>query len=174
MPAASAAGASMVATGASSFGIISGVSLGFQLLGGALEFFGNRKARKAQAEALRKQAMLREAEAEEIMRRAAINIEAVRKDTTRLIGEQRSVYAAAGLKLEGSPLDVATSTLNQAEEEIELMRQEAEFDATAVRLGASADRSLARSTERAGVYQDIGTIATIGARTTRFLEGRIG
>lgn len=146
------------------------VSQGIQLLGGALEFFGNRKARRAQAEAIRRQAELREIEAKEILQRAEINIDVVRDETTRLLGEQRSTYAAAGLRMEGSPLDVATSTLNRAEEHIDNMRREAEFDANMVRIGARADRDLARSTESAGVFQDIGTIATLSARTLSFAD----
>lgn len=146
------------------------VTAGVQLLGGALEFFGNRKARKAQAQAMRRQAALRDMESKEILERAAINIKSVREDTRRLIGEQRSTFAAAGLKMEGSPLDVATSTLNRAEEQIENMQREAEFDAKMVRLGASADRALAGATERAGRYQDFGTVLTSGARVANTLS----
>lgn len=144
------------------------VSSGLQLLGGALEFFGNRKARKQQAEAIRRQAALREMEAKEIIERASINIEAVRKDTARLIGEQRSTFAAAGFKMAGSPLDVATSTLNRAEEQIENMQREAEFDAKMVRLGARADRDQARGIGEAGVFQDIGSALTLTARAATF------
>lgn len=158
--------------------------MGF-LLGMATESVGHiQRARaqedqsKAQAQALEFNAAAAEQDANLLDLQAEANISADRRAQRKTRGAQRASFAASGLTVENSAIDVLESsaieqeldnliTRNQADLEIRNLRNKASFD----RASAANFRQAGRVNRRTGNINAATGIITGGTRIAKMLAG---
>jgi hypothetical protein len=137
------------------------------IIGSGLE--GARKTEQ-QAELVRQ---LREREAKEVLRRSELNVDKLRRDTQRLVSAQQAVVAGGNVDLgSSSVLLTAETTFNNLAREVQRVRDEAEFEAESIRIGADIEANRLKdqaSAQRLGVFTDL-----ISTGASFFLGGGIG
>jgi hypothetical protein len=82
----------------------------------------------------------------------------LRRQQTKQLGDMRAAYAANGISLEGSAIDVLGDTAGQFELDIQNARYNAELKAIGYGNEAQLQRSRASSAETAGYLNAAGTI----------------
>ena len=137
------------------FGILEGIGLAGSLLGAVNQYSAGQK----QAAALREQARLDKLRADDFLLRTEKNIFARRKQAEKLIGGQQVALADAGVELgTGVSLDLMEDTYLALAEEEELIRDEAEAQAYAIKTGATALDKQASDVSTAGTIGGISTL----------------
>ena len=128
---------------------------------GSGQIFGGiqaKKQSKRQARALQQQAAFQREQAQ--LERELGEFDALQQGRAfdKLMGRQRLSFAASGVRLEGSPLDILDESLRDKEETIENIRTLAESRARALEFGAGQLGQQAKDTRRAGRNALIGSI----------------
>lgn len=133
-------------------GAIAGVGLVGQFVA------GQQEADALRAEARQRQ-ILDNLQADEILERAKINVESVRRESDVLTGDQVSAFAKAGVDVSsGSPLLVLAQAQAEAQREIVNIEREARFDAAQIRRGGAAG---VRAANRAAAAIGLGGTARL-------------
>jgi hypothetical protein len=87
------------------------------------------------------------------------NIGARKKEAARLVGSQQVLLAESGIDAGfGVSLDVLEETYDRLTQEIMITREEAQYQALAIRSGADAMRSQAKDVSRGGTIGAIGSL----------------
>jgi hypothetical protein len=136
----------------------------FAMLMGAgtlLQAFGQIESARSEARAAKASSRSLDAQADEVLRRAEINVETLGLQGQELQGEQLSAIAKGGVDVSsGSALQVIEEGALNIRKEQARVRREAEFEARQLRIQAKSLRRAARKAGRAGAIGAIGTIAT--------------
>ena len=126
-------------------------------IGLGMQIYGQYKASKDKAAAMREQARLNRLKAVEILKRNEINKEALFKEAKALEGTQAVQLTAAGGGLGASAMALIEETSHFAAEEAKSMTRSAEWEANMVRMGAESTGKAAGQVETAGKISALGT-----------------
>lgn len=131
------------------------------VVGTAIQMYGQDRAASAERKAANMQAALREAQAQEILRRGRLDSDAEKRTGIQAIGDQMAAQAGMGGSVTSGNLIMAQAELNYNNlTEIIRIQDEAEFQAMNVRATGQAESSLAKDRQRAARYQMAGTLMT--------------
>jgi hypothetical protein len=138
------------------------------LAGTALQALSQYEQGQAQAAQLEEQARLDNKRANEYLLRTEKNLKSRKIEAERIVGTQKTLLADSGIDIGfGVALDVVEDTYANLAEEAMLVREEARYQALAIRSGASALESQATDARRAGT---IGAVSSILGSATRFIK----
>ncbi len=136
-----------------------GLLAGIGLLGSAIGALTQYNAGQAQATALREQADLDKERSEEFLLRTERNIIARQKQVSKTVGGQKVALAQSGVDIgTGVSLDIMEDTYMALAEEESLIREEAEFQADAIKAGADVRVSQADDVSKAGTIGGVTTL----------------
>jgi hypothetical protein len=125
-------------------------------VGLAASIYGQVSEADAKADAERKDASLRELEAQETQRRAQINAGLIQRQGNQVLAEQTQGYAKSGVTGSGLHRLQARTELGYLQQ-IDLLKQEADYRAELIRQGAQVSLGLADSTETNAAISAFGT-----------------
>ncbi len=131
-------------------------------VGTGTQVYGSISSANNQAEAQRRDAALKNEQANEILAREAINRTAIDKQTVLDQGAYAAAFAASGR--EGGGIGGQIDIFNSAQEIISNARREAKYKSDALRQGADIQASLASDIVSSSYYTGAGTLLTTGAR----------
>ncbi len=115
-----------------------------------------QSAAKSQAAAMRYQADVAKTE-------AALQTEDIQRRARQMVGRQRAMFSAAGVDLEGSPLDVFADTQAGAARDIFNVKFNAENTANILDFNARAVRKSANNASVATAFGGIAKAASMGS-----------
>lgn len=142
------------------------IGMGIGAIGMGFQIAGQMEAADAQADAARRQAYLQEQQADEVLRRATINVKQAQYEATKILAKQQSAFSKAGVG--GlSKLLFMEEAAARAKEDILNIQRDADYRAALLRSGAGALR------EGAGEIQGampIGVAGTLLTGTSKLLE----
>lgn len=138
-----------------------GVGLaGASLIGGVTQIFGQNVARDGEIAANRANAAFFREQAKFAEFAKQKNIKRFRRESDIFFGDNISRFAKAGVSLSGSPLITLAMDKVLAEEEVDSIIKEGNFNVRLARLRADQADAAARAAQKAAPYQTIGTILT--------------
>lgn len=152
----SAAGAPLLTVG-QGFGIGAAALSGFGQLMSALQ---SRGAEKYNAQLLERQASDTE-------KQTAADAEQMRRDTARRVGAAEAAYGAAGVDLQGSPLDVLSDLATEGELSRQLTLYKGRTESAQLRAQAATARDNASSALFGGIFAAGTTFLTQGLAAFR-------
>lgn len=118
-------------------------------------------AGKANEAILQQNAATQRQEAAWMKRRAELDVQALERSLSTLIGRQRAAFAESGVTVDvGSPADVIVDSAKQAAMDIELIEMQADFDAW------SAEQSAVNSENQARIERWTGERTAAGKRVS--------
>lgn len=121
----------------------SGAAIGVLAVGTGLSLYGEYKQAQAQADAVRAQADAKRAQAFEILGRAEVNIERLRREAEVFKARQTGAVVRGGAEIRGQTLIQLEQTNSDVLEAIADQRREADFKAEQLFRGADIDTRLA-------------------------------
>ena len=114
-------------------------------------------------------------------RQAVADSEAQRRSAEKQLGAMRAGYAASGIQMEGTPLDVLSSSVQQAEMDTlntiykgELRALSYENDATGHSLTAQLEKSKGEAAGTQGMYNSASALLSGAAKTLSLYPGSGG
>ena len=122
---------------------------GLSIAGTALNAYGQIQAGQMQAKVASQNAEMAEANAHQVDLATDDKIDQIARHTSITLGKQRAGYAKSGVKLEGSPLEVLTETVNLGERDMFRVAKEGEFAGDSLRFSAAQERQKATYVKRA-------------------------
>lgn len=137
--------------------VLAGIGLGLQVFGML------RQAKSAKEAASYNSAALNEAIMWEVYRSEAI-ADKIRASKRRMKGVQAAAYMKAGVKFEGTPLEVMADTASQFEEELAMNELDTKLTVSRLRMGIGAERIAAREARAAALISVGATILQTGAK----------
>lgn len=138
--------------------LLMGAGVGLSAFG----MYANAQAQKAQMEFNARQRMV---DAEIALRTADENARLLRKHGRALTGKQRTQYAISGVRMEGTPLEVMASTIENIEIDAINQRAAGRFGASQTELQAGFEKSMGSSAGMAGTIGAAGSLLSGGAQT---------
>ena len=129
-----------------------GLATGMLITGAAVAATGSIVQGRAQRKAAEYNANIAEKNARIELERTAEEEKRFRVLARKEIGQIRANYAASGVRMEGSALDVLHDSAANAEADAISIRTEGRRRAQAYREGATLDRMQGRAGERAGYF----------------------
>lgn len=144
--------------------VLAGIAIGSSILGGVLQGLGAKQQADAAREAALENARLARLAAADAVRRGEQQAGLVRRDASRVIGQQRVAYAASGVDVGvGSPVNVAGDTRMIAEMDAEVIRNNAAREAWGYRRQGAQFSQQASAANAAGQYAIASTVlGTVG------------
>lgn len=136
--------------------------VGIGLAGTALDIYGTYQSSKAQAEALRRQALLDRQRAEEVLERNKINNDLLFGRATQMMATQQVSFAGSGRALSATTLAVMANTMDLAAEQAIRNNREAQWEAMMINLGADSSDIAAMRVRKAAKLNALGQ-AFVGA-----------
>lgn len=129
------------------------------LVGSGISAYGTIRAAQASADAQRRQAGIERLVADEILERAEIDQDLVKKNMQKDLGEIVSQFAESNVDVStGAPLSVMREFIRATNEEIAIANREALFDSSMKRMKAQDLELAARDTEKAGRLAALGSL----------------
>ena len=98
----------------------------------------------------------------------------MRQEAAKLVGQQRAAYAAAGVRLTGSPLLVMAQTIQDSEKDISLLQEETDARALSFKMQSRIFEDTASSAKTSSYFRAGSTILTgigSGVSTWRTMKG---
>lgn len=126
--------------------------------------YGSIQESEARAEQARREAALKRMQADEVLDRAEINAGLMDRQGKRLISSQVASFGASNVSLGASQYGLLSETERNVDEQIQLMRRDAEFRAKMLREGASSADVLAGQIQSAGYWSAAGTLLGGGSK----------
>lgn len=133
-------------------------------LGIGMQAFGQIQQAQAARAAAEYNAAIAERNAVMSQQQAAVEEQKQRNLSYKRLSAVRAGYGAAGVQIEGSPLDVLEESAASAELDALTIRHGGEVRATAFRQEAALERMRGRSETRAGYLGAAGTLLTGGGQ----------
>lgn len=133
-------------------------------VGGGMQAFGQYKAGRAEAEALKMSEALALQEAAEIERASRYETERRLEMGEKVIARQRALYAKAGVAVEGTPMEVLASTAEEIQRDVDVARRAGYMQKARKLLEAKQYRRGARATIGALPWQIGATLLGGGAQ----------
>src|SRR3990167_2932253 len=121
------------------------IALAATAIGTGVSVVGSMMQGKREAEAGKGQGKLASFQADAEIKRGDREEEIMRQEAARLVGQQRAAYAAAGVRLTGSPLLAIAQTIQDSEKDISLLQEETDARALSFKMQS---RIFERSEER--------------------------
>lgn len=125
------------------------VFAGLAMAGTALNAYGQIEAGQMQAKVASRNAEFAEANAHQVDLATDDRIDQLARKTSITLGKQKAGYAKAGVRLEGSPLEVLAETVNLADKDAFRIAQEGKFQGDSLRYQAAEERQKATYAKRA-------------------------
>lgn len=138
--------------------VLAGVAIAGSLVGSGISAAGQVAAGKARSRAAREEAEARFAQADEVLRRADINVQRAQRQASELEGRQIGAFARGGVALAGSALMFIEETQARAREDIAEIRISARKNAENIVLGGKALEAQAGSIQSAANLGAFGTV----------------
>lgn len=148
---------------------MAGVLAGAAIAGVAIQAYGAISGASAQADAARFEADSKRQQADEILKREAINEQAISDTASRQSLEFGSASASQGG--EGVSIGGQVQIQGYARKQLALAQRDAEFKAEQLRAGANIDTTLASDNMRAAWFGVGGTVLTTGAKAYGMFSG---
>lgn len=120
---------------------------------------------KAEQNAAKYNAKLNEQNAVIAEQQAAAELARYKRDTYRRIGDIRAGYAASGVTMDGSPLDVLADSYAMATLDEENIKYQGRLEAMNYRNQASLDTARAKNAKKAGYLSAAGQLLEGGTQT---------
>ena len=136
------------------FPVLAAIAIGGALTGA----IGQKMGADARADQARREAALKDLQAEETIARAEVNARLTARQGQRLIGAQAAQTGFSGVDYGASQIGGIVETERNVLEQIDLIRQEAQFRARMIREGALSDRQYADDSQTAGTIGAIGSL----------------
>ena len=96
-------------------------------------------------------------------------------EAARLVGQQRAAYAAAGVRLTGSPLLVMAQTIQDSEKDITMLQEETDARALSFRMQSRIFEDTATQAKTSSYFRAGSTILTgIGSGISTWKEMKHG
>ena len=133
--------------------------------GVTMQYFGNRKAAKAQEAAARKQAALKRFQANEMLDRFKLNEASLLRTEQETVSKQIGAMVKSGGGITSSSLLLLEDTNRKIQRQISLEKREANYKAEMLIRGADVDLSLAGDIDKASKVQNLGLFLTGAANT---------
>ena len=150
------------------------IALATTAIGTGISVVGSMMQGKREAEAAKAQAKLSSFQADAEIKRGDREEEIMRQEAARLVGQQRAAYAAAGVRLTGSPLLVMAQTIQDSEKDISLLQEETDARALSYRMQSSIFEDTATSAKTSSYFKAGSTILTglgSGISTWKTMKG---
>lgn len=128
------------------------------LIGGLVSAIGSVAAGAAQANAANAQAAAYQRQAAAERQQAAFNAERQQQKEIKIISTQRASYLAAGVSLQGSPMDTIADTTREGELDVAAIKYNGEIKAQNFEAQAASFRAKASAAEAGGA---IGAISPL-------------
>lgn len=149
---------------AATAGTIGAVAAG---VGAVASAWGSIQAGRQQQATAKFNAELETQRARAEMESAAYEEKQVRRERSRLLSRQAALYGKAGVKMEGSPLDVMAETAAESELEALMTRKYGAVKAGQALSQAQIDRFMGRAGAQAGYLRAGTTLLTAGGSLLR-------
>lgn len=137
------------------------IALAATTIGTGVSMVGSIMKGKREADAAKAQAKLSDYQAEAEIKRGDAEERDMRRRASQLVGKQRAAYAAAGVRLTGSPLLVMAETLQDSEKDILSLQKETDAKALSYKIQSSIFQDTA-STAKTSSYFGAGTTLLTG------------
>lgn len=139
--------------------------MGIELLaaGTLISAYGAISKGQAEADAAHQKADSLNLQAQEVMRRNAINVESIKNEGESFLGKEASAELAGGVQLSGSALTNLISTRAEIQRRVYNSESEAQFEVQQLKSGASAANSYADKAQSAGYTSAFGGLLMSGA-----------
>jgi len=150
------------------------IALAATAIGTGVSVVGSMMQGKREAEAAKAQAKLSSFQADAEIKRGDREEEVMRQEAARLVGQQRAAYAAAGVRLTGSPLLVMAQTIQDSEKDISLLQEETDARALSYRMQSRIFEDTATSAKTSSYFKAGSTILTgigSGISTWKTMKG---
>jgi len=150
------------------------IALATTAIGTGISVVGSMMQGKREAEAAKAQAKLSSFQADAEIKRGDREEEVMRQEAARLVGQQRAAYAAAGVRLTGSPLLVMAQTIQDSEKDISLLQEETDARALSYRMQSRIFEDTATSAKTSSYFKAGSTILTgigSGISTWKTMKG---
>ena len=150
------------------------IALAATAIGTGVSVVGSVMQGKREAEAAKAQAKLSSFQADAEIKRGDREEEVMRQEAARLVGQQRAAYAAAGVRLTGSPLLVMAQTIQDSEKDISLLQEETDARALSYRMQSRIFEDTATSAKTSSYFKAGSTILTgigSGISTWKTMKG---
>ncbi|SRR5574343_255021 len=136
------------------------IALATTAIGTGVSTFGAIMQGKREAEAAKAQAKLSAFQADAEIKRGDREEESMRREASRLVGQQRAAYAAAGVRLTGSPLLVMAQTIQDSEQDILALQKETDARALSYRMQSRIFEDTATQATTSSYFKAGSTILT--------------
>jgi len=150
------------------------IALAATAIGTGVSVVGSVMQGKREAEAAKAQAKLSSFQADAEIKRGDREEEIMRQEAAKLVGQQRAAYAAAGVRLTGSPLLVMAQTIQDSEKDISLLQEETDARALSFKMQSRIFEDTASSAKTSSYFRAGSTILTgigSGVSTWRTMKG---
>ncbi len=150
------------------------IALATTVIGTGVSVVGSVMQGKREAEAAKAQAKLSSFQADAEIKRGDREEEILRQEAARLVGQQRAAYAAAGVRLTGSPLLVMAQTIQDSEKDISMLQEETDARALSFRMQSRIFEDTASSAKTSSYFRAGTTILTgigSGISTWKTMKG---
>jgi len=135
------------------------------LAGSAISAYSKIQEGKAQAEALQTQALFKERQANELIRRSERNIDDLQRKARNFRSKQVGAYAHSGVSVDSGISLINLEQLHRdVAEEVGIRREETNYQAMAIRTGAKADIQLSEDVQESAKWSAFGTLLQGGAQ----------
>lgn len=135
------------------------VPMSLMLVGSGLSAYSNIRQGESRADSLIADAMVKNDSANEIMRRSLVNQGQIRDQSEGKQAKIRSAYAASGVQLSGSTLDVLETVALQYDREIANKHIEDSFRASQLRREATSQLDASDDAVKAGYIGALSSVA---------------
>lgn len=152
---------------------MSGPEIAFLAISAAMATASTVVQAQSQASAARYNAKVAEQNAEAARRQAAADAERQQRQNQRELAKRRTAYAAAGVTLEGSPLDLLEDAAIEGQIDVLGIRQRGLERSRQYAISAEKSRHEASTTQTLGTLGAIQTGAAGAARVSGKVDGYI-
>lgn len=122
------------------------------LIGGLVSAMGSLASGAAQANAANAQAAAYDRQAAAERQQAAFNADRQQEKSIKLLSTQRASFLAAGVSLQGSPLDVIADTTRETELDVSAIKYNGEIKAQNFEMQAQAFRAKADAAQTGAAF----------------------
>lgn len=135
-------------------------------VGTTISLIASENARQSEEDAMKAQAKLKKAQAQELLERFEINAESLKRLGQETASAQTASFAKGGVDVgSGSSLLMMEDTFSKIQRQISLDKREADFKANQLIRGADIEMSLAGDISKAKKIENYGLFFTSAAKT---------
>lgn len=135
--------------------------------GAGMQMYGQYKSSKAQQLQFEREAQLRDMQSLQAQKQAERDARLLQTRGQKIKGAQQAAFAAAGVQLKGTPLEIMEDTARQIEEERLSVLEGGGFKASQLGESAATSRMRQREASRALPFQIGGTLLTSSAQAAK-------